>query len=227
MRTGWRQNTISRLLPLALLAACDATSSSAALTAADAGGDGALGQCIGVKPPTSAWTAVAGPQAVTATTAPTVGAAEPAFALPDFQPQSCGFGATYGLPVAHGKVTVVALFAGWCGYCVTQSGKLEELRLELQKAGYDLEFLTVNKADAVANQQALIDQCAFPLLQDSDAVNAWGQMGGQKDDFILYGADGKVADYLPYGGDRVTALSTHEGYANLKDAIIAATTKQP
>ena len=49
MRTGWRQNTISRLLPLALLAACDATSSSAALTAADAGGDGALGQCIGVK----------------------------------------------------------------------------------------------------------------------------------------------------------------------------------
>ncbi len=109
MRTGWRQNTISRLLPLALLAACDTTSSPAAAVL----GDGALGQCIGVKPPAAAWTAVAGPQGATATTAPTVGAAEPAFALPDFQPQSCGFGATYGLPTFVGKVTVVAILAGW------------------------------------------------------------------------------------------------------------------
>lgn len=104
---------------------------------------------------------------------------------------------------------------------------LEQMRLELQKAGYDLYFLSVNKADAVANQQPLIDRCAFPLFQDTDAVNAWALMGGHKDDFLIYGADGKLVDYLPNGGDRVTNLSMHEGYDVVKAAIIAAATKQP
>ena len=104
---------------------------------------------------------------------------------------------------------------------------LEQMRLELQKAGYDVYFLSVNKADAVANEQALVDVCAFPLLQDTDAVNAWALMGGKKDDMLIYGADGTLVDYLPNGGDRVTNLSMHEGYDTVKAAIIAAVTKAP
>jgi hypothetical protein len=42
-----------------------------------------------------------------------IGADAPLWALRDFQPQSCGEGATYGLDVFRGKVTVVALLAAW------------------------------------------------------------------------------------------------------------------
>ncbi len=104
---------------------------------------------------------------------------------------------------------------------------LEQMRLELQKAGYDLYFLAVNKVDAAANQQALIDRCAFPLFQDVTAVNAWALMGAQKDDMLIYGADGTLVDYLPNGGDRITNLSMHEGYDVVKAAIIAAASKKP
>ena len=42
-----------------------------------------------------------------------LGAPPPEWALLDFQPQSCGSGATYGLQAFHGHVTVMALFASW------------------------------------------------------------------------------------------------------------------
>jgi hypothetical protein len=42
-----------------------------------------------------------------------LGSALPQFALTDQQPLSCGHKATYGLPVFAGRVTLVALLAGW------------------------------------------------------------------------------------------------------------------
>lgn len=42
-----------------------------------------------------------------------VGAAMPDWQLEDFQPQSDGFGTTYGLEAFEDKVTVVALLASW------------------------------------------------------------------------------------------------------------------
>ena len=104
---------------------------------------------------------------------------------------------------------------------------LEQMRLELQKAGYEVNFLSVNKADAAANQQALIDRCAFPLFQDTTEVNAWALIGAKKDDMLIYGADGKLLDYLPNGGDRITNLSMHEGYDTVKAAILAVAAKKP
>lgn len=41
------------------------------------------------------------------------GVALPQYALLDFQPQSCGFGARYGLENFGGTVTVAAMLAGW------------------------------------------------------------------------------------------------------------------
>ena len=41
------------------------------------------------------------------------GATAPEFALFDFQPQSCGFQATYGLDLYKNHVTLVALLAAW------------------------------------------------------------------------------------------------------------------
>ena len=75
------------------------------------------GVCIGVKPPTSAWTADpsngggAGPDAADA--GPPTGEPAPKWALTDFQPQSCGFEATYGLDVFRGKVTLIAVLEGF------------------------------------------------------------------------------------------------------------------
>ena len=104
---------------------------------------------------------------------------------------------------------------------------LEQMRLELKKEGHDVWFLSINKADAAENQQVMIDHCAYPLFQDTVAVNAWALIGGHKDDFLIYDATGKLVDYLPNEGDRITNLSMHEGYSVVKAAILAVVNKKP
>ncbi len=87
--------------------------------------------CVGVSPPESAWETEPGPQKppeeeptdadASGTDAaepppkvkPVVGQPPADFVLTDFQPQSCGYGGTYGLDVFKGHVTVVVLLAGW------------------------------------------------------------------------------------------------------------------
>jgi len=103
---------------------------------------------------------------------------------------------------------------------------MEQMRLELKKAGVDVYFLAVNKADAVDDQSALVARCSFPLFQDLDSVQSWQlHFGGQKDDIYVYDKNGKLFDYLPIAGPRSTNLSTPEGYQLLKDVVIAATKK--
>lgn len=84
------------------------------------------GPCVGVRPDPSAWLAEPGPRrepqpdggaggdaGAGCAPATCLGATAPTWALRDFQPQSCGSDATYGLEVFRGKVTVVALLAAW------------------------------------------------------------------------------------------------------------------
>ena len=104
------------LLPF-VLAACatDGAASSGALAGLGTGttDGGALLQCLGPTPPASAWGAKIGPEGVAGVANPVLGSQAPVFALPDFQPQSCGYRANYGLQTFAGKVTVVAILAGW------------------------------------------------------------------------------------------------------------------
>jgi thiol-disulfide isomerase/thioredoxin len=152
-----------------------------------------------------------------------IGATMPKFWLKDFQPQSCGHGAVYGPDLFVGQVTVVALWAAWCGYCQAQSGKMEQMRLELKQAGHKVHIVAVNKIDAQEDQQKLVDRCSFPLIQDLDAVQAWTvHYQGFKDDIFIYDAKGKLADFFSAGGERTQNLSSAEGYKNVKDAILAA-----
>ena len=154
-----------------------------------------------------------------------VGSAAPGYALTDIQPLSCGYKATYGLPVYRGKVTLAVLLAGWCGFCQAQSVKLEQMRVELERAGKDVGFVIVNKADAADHQGELTKRCSIPILQDLDTVQAWTlHHNGSKDDFFVYDRDGKLADYLPVGGARDTNLSG-DGYAVVKNAILAVVGK--
>lgn len=96
----------------ALLLACE-TELIAEASSADAGAAGVLEQCIGPHPAALAWQATPTTGGGTVLTTPVLGATPPPFTLPDAQPQSCGYRAVYGLQTFVGKVTVVALLAGW------------------------------------------------------------------------------------------------------------------
>jgi thiol-disulfide isomerase/thioredoxin len=150
----------------------------------------------------------------------------PRYALEDKQPLSCGFGATYGLPVFEGKVTVVVLLAGWCGFCQAQALKLEQMRIELAKETSDLQIVIVNKGDAVEQVAELTRRTSVPVLQDLPAVDAWALHAGYKDDFYVYGRDARLADYLYFGGPRDINLSTEAGYATVKEAFRAVLAKR-
>ena len=90
--------------------------------------------------------------------------------------------------------------------------------------GFSANYLSVNavSADKEPYQQNLIDNCSYPLLQDKEEVDVWGLHEGDKDDFYIFDADGKLVIHLPFGGAVETNLSTDEGYNSLKSLIIEA-----
>jgi hypothetical protein len=100
------------MLIFGAVAGCSQQSSS------EGGPDGSTGPgvCIGAKPPASAWSADpsggGGSSAAELDGGPPVGEPPPQWALRDFQPQSCGYGATYGLEVFRGEVTLLAILEG-------------------------------------------------------------------------------------------------------------------
>ena len=97
------------------------------------------------------------------------------------------------------------------------------MRIELEIAGYDVLFVSINVPDepGIETQERLVDRCSFPLLQDNPSLNIWERMGGGKDDFYVLDRDGNVARYFDYGVSSLPLnLSTADGYATIKDAII-------
>lgn len=107
----WRGLPASLTAAIALLACAE---SAPVASSGDAGSDVPF-VCVGPTPPAAAWQAQSGPQAIPGASdhTPAVGQGVPEFALPDVQPHSCGYKATYGLKAFVGRPTVVALLAGW------------------------------------------------------------------------------------------------------------------
>ena len=97
---------------------------------------------------------------------------------------------------------------------------MEKLRIELEIEEKAVYFVSVNKSDATDTQAKLVEKCSFPLFQDTPEVNAWALHGGGKDDFFIYDSQGKLAVFLPASGPISTDLSTPEGYANVKNAVL-------
>ena len=192
--------------------------------------------CIGAKPDEAAWADGGAPTPVppplpdsppkegddcTKSPGTCVGKAWPIWKLKDFQPQSCGYKATYGLPTFKGRVTVVVLLSAWCGYCQGQAEKLERIRLELGIAGKAPNVVVVNSIDAKDDQKKLVDRCSFPLFQDTDKMQAWKRHNGGKDDFYIYGKDGKLVHYFSSSDPNLnTDLSTKDGYKFVKDTLL-------
>jgi hypothetical protein len=92
------------------------------------------------------------------------------------------------------------------------------MQKELESEGRTVKFLAVNSIDAVANQTDLASKADFPMFQDVDAVRAWEQHGGGKDDFYVYRTDGTLHRYIPYAA--TSDLSAPENYAAVKQIIV-------
>ena len=98
---------------------------------------------------------------------------------------------------------------------------LEQMHGELAAEGVEAAFVSINAFSGLNHQENLIAKCTFPLFQDTEEVDAWGLHDGKKDDIYIYDAAGKLAAFLPINGSIETNLSTDEGYANLKNAILS------
>lgn len=149
------------------------------------------------------------------------GSARPTWQLLDFQPVSTRTGQTYGLEAFDGTVTVVALHSSWCGYCRGQAEKMEQLYYELDAAGTRVQMVSINSLDesAVTNQSNLTAVCTFPIFQDTAEAQVWSSIGGTKDDFYIYRADGTLAQYINH---RTTPynLSVEDDYNRFRDLLV-------
>ena len=94
---------------LALVWACQTAATD------DAGLDAAepAGTCVGLAPAALAWQATTTTGDASTIETPLVGTKPAAFTLPDAQPRSCGYRATYGLQTFTGHATLVTILAGW------------------------------------------------------------------------------------------------------------------
>lgn len=149
-----------------------------------------------------------------------LGETAPSWTLTDFQEQSCGFGQTYGLDAFRGKPLMVVLLSAGCGYCLGQAEKLEELWWELRADGHEFTFAVINMAAQAERQSALLERASFPMFQGTPDVDGWALMGGGKDDFYFYDADGVLRAHYPAHGTVDTGLSRDEGYGNVRDAML-------
>ena len=150
------------------------------------------------------------------------GAEMPVFELEDFQDDSPYAGEIYGLERFEGRTTIVTLWAAWCSYCRGQAEIMEMIKAEVTEAGKEINFVSINVTTGVEAQPLLAETCSFPLLQDTEETAAWEQLGGSKDDMYIYDAEGKLLVYLKASSDISTRLSTIGGYANVRDALMAA-----
>ncbi len=99
---------------------------------------------------------------------------------------------------------------------------LEKLKLEFEANRVKVNIITINIASAQSSQHEFTSRCSFPLFQDTDLENAFGQHQGSKDDYYIYNERGKLSDFFPFKGDRESNLASPEGYANIKQAILDA-----
>ena len=175
------------------------------------------GECTGVAPGNPGSGPVSGTEIVADSTA--LGARRPSWLLQDVQPRSCGHESYYGLDSFDGPMLVVMLSAG-CGYCLGQASRLDELWWDLRAEGHEPTIIIVNKSRQEARMSALLERTGLPIFQDVDEVDAWGTMGGSKDDFFYYGADGTLAAYYSSHGEVETTLAAGEGYQNARNTLL-------
>ncbi len=150
-----------------------------------------------------------------------VGSTAPTWFLSDEQPLSCNHRKVYGLDQYRGTPTMVVLLWSGCGFCQNQTEWLHKMKGELDAENIAVNFAIVNRADGASSVLNLSNRCTFPVFQDTDGVDAWGLHQGSKDDFFFYDADGVLQQFISARGELEINLATEEGYANIKNAVLA------
>jgi hypothetical protein len=136
------------------------------------------------------------------------------------QPQSPGFGDTYGLEAFRGTPVLVTLLAAGCNTCRGIASTLESLLQELQAEGHAVTFCAINDA-ADFNPELLTDVCSFPVFQDEAAIDAWGLHGGGLDDIFIYRSDAALVAYYDLPADPEGSPASEAGRANLRSALLS------
>ena len=147
------------------------------------------------------------------------------WALEDVQPQSCGTGQIYGMEAFSGRVVVLSLLRSTCSFCQSQIQKMEEMALDLQASGVDVQFVVVNEAGPTfeANIEEFTSRSTMPIFQDVEALNIWRQLGGTKDDVYIYGSNGELITFQAIPDESINlTLAQEEGYANFRQLIVDA-----
>ena len=163
----------------------------------------------------------------------------PEYKLEDFQPKSDRFGEVYGRDGFAGHVTFVSFVTASCYFCQIQVEKMEEMSELFAWEGMDVRFVAVNASsnNTTALQKKLIykindsgeeevdeegnvlHRCTFPLLQDTEEVDAHTAHDARKAEIYIYGSDGKLLEYYGASEDVKTAIGDEEGYQNMVKVI--------
>ncbi len=98
---------------------------------------------------------------------------------------------------------------------------MEFISNKLATLGHPVQFVAINKDDAVDYQSKLVDACTFALLQDTTELGVWGQFEGGKDDFYVYDRTGKLAVVMPMSGSIDVDLGKPLGTDNLAGVALA------
>jgi hypothetical protein len=163
----------------------------------------------------------------------------PEYVLEDFQPASDRLGEVYGRDGFTGHVTFVSFLTASCYFCQIQAEKMEEMMKLFEWEGMDVRFVAINASSnaAASVQKKLIymindsgeqevdedgnpvHRCTFPLLQDTDEVDAWGAHDAHKAEIYIYGSDGNLLEYYAASEEVKTALGDDEGYQNMVKVV--------
>jgi hypothetical protein len=104
---------------------------------------------------------------------------------------------------------------------------MEAMRLEIEASGIPVNVVGINIVGGQGSIANLATRTNYDCLQDVAPVGAWNLLGGQKDDFFIYRAGGRLSAYYSQFGSVNVNLSTPEGYANIRAAVEAASAAGP
>jgi len=91
---------------------------------------------------------------------------------------------------------------------------------ELFEEGFDINVLAINKVGKESSVASLVAKGSYPVFQDTELEDVWGQHQATKDDMFIYDANHKLSAFFDCCVQSI--LTTEEHYNGVKAAIIAA-----
>lgn len=98
------------------------------------------------------------------------------------------------------RPTVVALLSGSCAYSRRHAASLDKVRTEMQANGLSTEFIGINSRNRAAQMMVgeLDDAVNFTIFQSTHEKHYWSQLGGLKDDVLIYDRCGRLTYFIPF-----------------------------